>query len=174
MKLTKKAKKGFTLVELIVVIAIIAILAAVSVAGYYGFIASANQSAADQEAAQVKNVIRVAATQGVNPDEQGKIKVGDNEVAVTTSYTWTLKGLEAGAAESTGDSGVNYLADLVNIANAFGGLALEAKADAATATANKAGLQAVTKDASITDANIITSVTYVSAKKITSIIYFTK
>ena len=54
MKLFKKAKKGFTLVELIVVIAIVAILAAVSVAGYYGFIASAKQSRADQEAAQVK------------------------------------------------------------------------------------------------------------------------
>ena len=64
MKDTKKLRKGFTLVELIVVIAIIAILAAVSVAGYYGFIASANQSAADQEAAQIKNVLILSATNG--------------------------------------------------------------------------------------------------------------
>ena len=64
MKNTKKLRKGFTLVELIVVIAIIAILAAVSVAGYYGFIASANQSAADQEAAQIKNVLISSAFNG--------------------------------------------------------------------------------------------------------------
>ena len=62
MELAKKFKKGFTLVELIVVIAIIAILASVSVAGYFGFINQANQSAADQEAAQVKTVLTYTVT----------------------------------------------------------------------------------------------------------------
>ena len=50
MKLFKKAKKGFTLVELVVVIAVIAILAAVSVGAYFGVTDSANKSACEQEA----------------------------------------------------------------------------------------------------------------------------
>ena len=50
MKLFKKAKKGFTLVELVVVIAVIAILAAVSVGAYFGVTESANRSACEQEA----------------------------------------------------------------------------------------------------------------------------
>ena len=49
MKLFKKAKKGFTLVELVVVIAVIAILAAVSVGAYFGVTESAKNSQALQE-----------------------------------------------------------------------------------------------------------------------------
>ena len=49
MKLFKKAKKGFTLVELVVVIAVIAILAAVSVGAYFGVTESAKNSQAQQE-----------------------------------------------------------------------------------------------------------------------------
>ena len=125
MKLTKKAKKGFTLVELIVVIAIIAILAAVSVAGYYGFIASANQSAADQEAAQVKNVIRVAAVQGAN---KGAISSGNNNTATLEfSYNWTAKGLEASGVDSENQNKAEdkNLSDLVSIAKVFGGMDLD-------------------------------------------------
>ena len=48
MKMNKKLKKGFTLVELVVVIAVIAILAGVSVGAYFGITESANQSKADQ------------------------------------------------------------------------------------------------------------------------------
>ena len=49
MKLFKKAKKGFTLVELVVVIAVIAILAAVTVGAYFGVTESAKNSQALQE-----------------------------------------------------------------------------------------------------------------------------
>ena len=49
MKLFKKAKKGFTLVELVVVIAVIAILAGVSVGAYFGITESAKNSQAQQE-----------------------------------------------------------------------------------------------------------------------------
>ena len=49
MKLFKKAKKGFTLVELVVVIAVIAILAGVSVGAYFGITESAKNSQALQE-----------------------------------------------------------------------------------------------------------------------------
>ena len=57
MKLFKKAKKGFTLVELVVVIAVIAILAAVSVGAYFGVTESANNSQADQEAKALHTAI---------------------------------------------------------------------------------------------------------------------
>ena len=50
MKMNKKLKKGFTLVELVVVIAVIAILAGVSVGAYFGITESAKNSKADQEA----------------------------------------------------------------------------------------------------------------------------
>ena len=49
----KKAKRGFTLVELVVVIAVIAILAAVSVGAYFGITDSANNSKLEQEAKMV-------------------------------------------------------------------------------------------------------------------------
>ena len=58
MKLFKKAKKGFTLVELVVVIAVIAILAAVSVGAYFGVTESANNSRLEQEAKQVYTAIQ--------------------------------------------------------------------------------------------------------------------
>ena len=59
MKLFKKAKKGFTLVELVVVIAVIAILAAVSVGTYFGVTDSANRSKLEQEAKQTFEAIRL-------------------------------------------------------------------------------------------------------------------
>ena len=53
----KNNKKAFTLVELLVVIAIIAILAVVSVVGYTAFTKKAKESVAQQELAQVVNLI---------------------------------------------------------------------------------------------------------------------
>lgn len=67
--MTKTLKKGFTLVELIVVIAIIAVLSTVSVVGYSAFMKNANQSRADQEMAQVKNVLMAEAVEGVTKDQ---------------------------------------------------------------------------------------------------------
>lgn len=61
MKLFKKAKKGFTLVELVVVIAVIAILSAVSVGAYFGITESAKNSQASQEGKAVHtNIVLVA------------------------------------------------------------------------------------------------------------------
>ena len=59
MKIFKKTKKGFTLVELVVVIAVIAILAAVSVGAYFGVTDSANKSRLEQEARQTYEGIRL-------------------------------------------------------------------------------------------------------------------
>ena len=50
MKLNKRIKKGFTLVELVVVIAVIAILSAVSVGAYFGITSSAKDSKLNTEA----------------------------------------------------------------------------------------------------------------------------
>ena len=58
MKILRKFKKGFTLVELVVVIAVIAILAAVSVGAYFGVTESANNSKLEQEAKQVYTAIQ--------------------------------------------------------------------------------------------------------------------
>ena len=56
MRLKRKLRKGFTLVELVVVIAVIAILAAVSVGAYFGVTDSANASAAEQYKKQIKDL----------------------------------------------------------------------------------------------------------------------
>ena len=68
MKLFKKAKKGFTLVELVVVIAVIAILAAVSVGAYFGVTESAKQSKADQEAKQLHTALMLIVNTPDNKD----------------------------------------------------------------------------------------------------------
>jgi prepilin-type N-terminal cleavage/methylation domain-containing protein len=59
----EKAKKGFTLVELITVMAIIAVLAGVSVGAYFGITENAKNSAVKQETDQMKTQL-VAATTG--------------------------------------------------------------------------------------------------------------
>ena len=58
MKINRKLKKGFTLVELIVVIAIVAILAAVSVVSYLAFIRQANESADIQLVKQLNTALQ--------------------------------------------------------------------------------------------------------------------
>ena len=64
MKLVKKAKRGFTLVELVVVIAVIAILAAVSVGAYFGVTESANNSRLEQETKQIHTAIQTVGLKG--------------------------------------------------------------------------------------------------------------
>ena len=61
MKFIKKAKRGFTLVELVVVIAVIAILAAVSVGAYFGITDSANKSKLESEARGILTNIQLIA-----------------------------------------------------------------------------------------------------------------
>ena len=64
MKIFKKAKRGFTLVELVVVIAVIAILAAVSVGAYFGVTESANNSRLEQETKQFHTALKTVALKG--------------------------------------------------------------------------------------------------------------
>ena len=70
MKIFKKVKKGFTLVELVVVIAVIAILSAVSVGAYFGITDSANNSKLEQEAKQIHTAIQAVA---LSPDSSASI-----------------------------------------------------------------------------------------------------
>lgn len=57
MKIFKKMKKAFTLVELVTVIAVIAVLAAVSVGAYFGITETANRSAAFQNVKQMNDML---------------------------------------------------------------------------------------------------------------------
>ena len=67
-KLLKKAKKGFTLVELVVVISIIAILSAASVATYFGVTESARKSNVGSTASQIGQLVYLASIDGDNSD----------------------------------------------------------------------------------------------------------
>ena len=81
MKLFKKAKKGFTLVELVVVIAVIAILAAVSVGAYFGVTESAKNSQAAQEGKALHTNIVLVANDPANTSGATFAKDG---ISVTT------------------------------------------------------------------------------------------
>ena len=97
MKLFKKAKKGFTLVELVVVIAVIAILAAVSVGAYFGVTGSANNSQADQEAKALHTAIMLV----VSDPESGYTVDNDGTLADADSY-------DAFVSKVTGVTGIEY------------------------------------------------------------------
>ena len=62
-KLTKRSKKGFTLVELIVVIAILAILAGVAIPVYSGYIKKANEASDYQQLDAIKTAAVFVATE---------------------------------------------------------------------------------------------------------------
>ena len=102
-RLLKWLKKGFTLVELVIVIAVIAILASVLIPTFGGIIDKANQSAAQQNAANIYR--EVYALDLADGELDGK--EGTTAISVTgatfdeTNKKWTVQ-------VKKGNATVNY------------------------------------------------------------------
>ena len=79
MKLFKKAKKGFTLIELVVVIAVIAILSAVSIVSYVAITNKAKQSNDQQKINQVNLSLAAAEVNGKPKTMYDAIKAVDED-----------------------------------------------------------------------------------------------
>ena len=120
MKMNKKLKKGFTLVELVVVIAVIAILAGVSVGAYFGITESANQSKADQEAKQLHTALMLIVNTPDNSDaaiwsESDTFKIVDEETleeAILEQVSYAVD-VQIAPAATTEDEEVDYKAIVV-------------------------------------------------------------
>lgn len=109
-----KAKKGFTLVELIVVIAIIGVLAAILVPTMLGYVENSRITSADQIAKTIKDATQVAATEmdtqgmGLNATVLEVKGAYDADGAAGTKVTFAAAGAVGGAdANPNGVIGVD-------------------------------------------------------------------
>lgn len=93
-----KAKKGFTLVELIVVIAIIAVLAAILVPTMLGYVTSSRVTSANSTAASIKNSVGTFLTSADTAGygmKQSNTTIQALDITVDSS-TWTCTAATAG------------------------------------------------------------------------------
>ncbi len=88
-----RAKKGFTIVELVIVIAVIAILAAVLIPTFTGVVQRANESAALQEANSTYRLFMADAALAEDYD--------GNAVVTNGEYTFYVSGGEFTSTEPT-------------------------------------------------------------------------
>ena len=96
MKLIKKLRKGFTLIELVVVIAVIAILSAVSVVSYIAITNKAKQSSDEQAVRQMNTALKAAGILGAKDinelyailEEEGMSAKNYKPLAKDTYFFW--------------------------------------------------------------------------------------
>ncbi len=134
---TKKANKGFTMVELIIVIAIIAVLAAVLAPQYLRFVEESKVSTDKQTAATVEAGINVLIADGtINlPTITG------SATSATSNVTWnTTTGAIAGSATVSTATGTTLTSQMFAQLNVKSADALIATSGVATSIAAGSGV----------------------------------